>query len=150
MSGDKCLKIHIGVKCHLASNVTCLLVVKCLWRQLSQPLTGIRGLASKVWATNVLGVKQLESAPKKSISDCLLIQTLSNFMWLFYAIDYVVICFILLLKLFSSLKTMSWAMLNIWTVDTFRNIRPKILEISKWLKNSSNMFILSYFYLLFK
>ena len=61
MSGDKCLKIHIGVKCHLASNVTCLLVVKCLWRQLSQTLTGIRGPASKVWATNVLGVKQLES-----------------------------------------------------------------------------------------
>ena len=61
MSGDKCLKIHIGVKCHLASNVTCLLVVKCLWRQLSQPLTGVRGPASKVWATNVLGVKQLES-----------------------------------------------------------------------------------------
>ena len=63
MSGDKCLKIHIGVKCHLASNVTCLLVVKCLWRQLSQTLTGIRGPASKVWATNVLGVKQLESIP---------------------------------------------------------------------------------------
>ena len=61
MSGDKRLKIHIGGKCHLASNVTCLLVVKCLWRQLSQPLTGVRGPASKVWATNVLGVKQLES-----------------------------------------------------------------------------------------
>ena len=61
MSGVKCLKIHIGVKCHLASNVTCLLVVKCLWRQLSQPLTGVRGLASNVWATNVLGVKQPES-----------------------------------------------------------------------------------------
>ena len=65
--GVKCLKIHIGVKCHLASNVTCLLVVKCLWRQLSQPLTGIRGPASKVWATNVLGVKQLESVSKSKI-----------------------------------------------------------------------------------
>ena len=64
MSGVKCLKIHIGVKCHLASNVTCLLVVKCLWRQLSQPLTGVRGLASNVWATNVLGVKQPESVFK--------------------------------------------------------------------------------------
>ena len=60
MSGDKRLKIHIGGKCHLASNVTCLLVVKCLWRQLSQPLTGVRGPASKVWATNILGVKQLD------------------------------------------------------------------------------------------
>ena len=59
--GDKCLRIHSAVKCDLASNVTCLLVVKCLWRQLSQPLTGVRGLASNVWATNVLGVKQPES-----------------------------------------------------------------------------------------
>ena len=43
--GLKCLNIHIGVKCHLMSNVTCLIVVKCLWRQSSQPLTNLRGPA---------------------------------------------------------------------------------------------------------
>ena len=42
---------------------------------------------------------------------------------------------------FSSLKTMSWAILKIWTLDTFRNIRSMILG-SKWLNNSSNLFIL--------
>ena len=61
MSGNECLKMHVGVKCHLASNVTRPLVVKCLWRQMSEPLIGLRGPASKVWATNVIGVKGLES-----------------------------------------------------------------------------------------
>ena len=42
------------------ANVTCLIVVKCLWRQSSQPLTGHRGPASKVLATNVIGVKELQ------------------------------------------------------------------------------------------
>ena len=48
MSGDKCLKIHVGVKCHLVSNVTRPLVIKCLWPQMSQPLIGLRGPASNV------------------------------------------------------------------------------------------------------
>ena len=43
------------------SNVTCLIVVKCLWRQSSQPLTGLRGPTSKVLAANVIGIKELES-----------------------------------------------------------------------------------------
>ena len=61
MSGDECLKIHVGINCHLMSNDTCLIVVKCLWCQSSQPLTGLRGPASKVLATNVIGIKELES-----------------------------------------------------------------------------------------
>ena len=44
--GNKCLKIQMGVK--------------CLWHQSSQPLTGLRGPASKVFATNIIGVKELE------------------------------------------------------------------------------------------
>ena len=64
MPGDKCLKIHVGIKCHLASNVTRPLVVKCLWPQMSQPLIGLRGPASDVPATYVTGVKVLESVQR--------------------------------------------------------------------------------------
>ena len=77
MSGDKCLKIHMalnvwrqmsGVKCLKHQNGR-----QMSWRQISQwsnvlalnvfdiKSLEVKHLASNVWATNVIGVKQLES-----------------------------------------------------------------------------------------
>ena len=63
MSVDECLKIH--VKCHLMSDVTCLIIIKCLWRQSSQPVTGLRCPVSKVLATIAIGVKKIESCKNR-------------------------------------------------------------------------------------